>query len=61
MSVASTMSAIRLQRSTLWHMDSHDKLKPYGVAINGCNDGFSCHIMWMEAYTTSTNPTVVAD
>ena len=37
--------------NALWHMDSYDKLKPYGIAINGCIDGFSRHIMWMEAYT----------
>lgn len=29
-------------------MDSHDKLKPYG--IYGCIDGFNHHIMWMEAH-----------
>ena len=22
--------------NALWHMDSYDKLKPYGIAINGC-------------------------
>ncbi len=47
--------------NALWHMDSYDKLKPYGIAINGCIDGFSRHIMWMEAYTTNSNPKVIAD
>lgn len=42
-------------------MDSYDKLKPYGIAINGCIDGFSRHIMWMEAYTTNSNPKVIAE
>ena len=23
----------------LWHMDSYDKLKPYGISIHGCIDG----------------------
>ena len=27
-------------------MDSYDKLKPYGIAINGCIDGFSRHAMF---------------
>ena len=27
--------------NALWHMDGYDKLKPYGIAINGCIDGFS--------------------
>ncbi|KAI9523455.1 hypothetical protein NQZ68_027313 [Dissostichus eleginoides] len=47
--------------NALWHMDSYDKLKPYGIAINGCIDGFSRYIMWMEAYTTNSDPKVIAD
>ena len=23
----------------LWHVDSYDKLKPYGFTIHGCVDG----------------------
>ncbi|KAL4009634.1 hypothetical protein ACER0C_003486 [Sarotherodon galilaeus] len=26
--------------NALWHMDGYDKLKPYGIAISGCIDGF---------------------
>ncbi|KAK0154047.1 hypothetical protein N1851_003868 [Merluccius polli] len=33
----------------MWHMDSYDKLTPFGIGINGCIDGFSCHIIWMQA------------
>ncbi len=44
----------------LWHMDSYDKLKPYGIAVNGCIDGFSRHIIWMQAYFTNNNPRVIA-
>ncbi|XP_078799348.1 uncharacterized protein LOC110016040 isoform X2 [Oryzias latipes] len=47
--------------NALWHVDSYDKLKPYGIAINGCIDGFSRHVMWMEAYTTNSDPKVIAD
>ncbi|KAK7893049.1 hypothetical protein WMY93_022201 [Mugilogobius chulae] len=47
--------------NALWHLDSYDKLKPYGIAINGCIDGFSRHIMWMEAYVTNSDPKVIAD
>ncbi|XP_051782603.1 uncharacterized protein LOC127527557 [Erpetoichthys calabaricus] len=32
-----------------WHIDSNDKLKPYGIFINGCIDGFSRFIIWLEA------------
>ncbi|XP_020563208.2 uncharacterized protein LOC110016040 [Oryzias latipes] len=47
--------------NALWHVDSYDKLKPYGIAINGCIDGFSRHVMWMGAYTTNSDPKVIAD
>ena len=45
--------ARRLQRRSyfargpnfLWHVDSYDKLKPFGFCINGCIDGFSIKII----------------
>lgn len=47
--------------NALWHMDGYDKLKPYGIAINGCIDGFSRYVLWMEAYTTNNDTKVVAN
>ena len=44
----------------LWHLDSYDKLKRYGLCINGCIDGFSRNIIWLNAYNTSSNPRVIA-
>ncbi|CAH1114742.1 unnamed protein product [Psylliodes chrysocephalus] len=41
-------------------MDSYDKLKPYGICINGCIDGFSRHIIYLQAGSTSSDPKVVA-
>ncbi|XP_054896807.1 uncharacterized protein LOC129366793 [Poeciliopsis prolifica] len=46
--------------NALWHMDGYDKLKPYGIAISGCIDGFSRHVLWMEAYTTNNDPKLIA-
>ena len=43
----------------LWHLDSYDKLKPYGICINGCVDGFSRYILWLEAYSTNSDPAVI--
>lgn len=43
-----------------WHIDSYDKLKPYGICINGCIDGFSRKMIWLEAYHTSSNPHLIA-
>jgi len=44
----------------VWHLDSYDKLKPYGICINGCIDGFSRNIIWLQAYRTSSDPKVIA-
>ncbi|XP_053407984.1 uncharacterized protein LOC128559679 [Mercenaria mercenaria] len=44
----------------IWHMDSYDKLRPFGICINGCIDGYSRKIIWLNAYFTSSDPSVVA-
>ncbi|CAC5388189.1 unnamed protein product [Mytilus coruscus] len=44
----------------IWHMDGYDKLKPYGICIHGCIDGFSRNIIWLEADTTNKDPYVIA-
>ncbi|XP_041931226.1 uncharacterized protein LOC121694889 isoform X2 [Alosa sapidissima] len=44
----------------MWHMDSYDKLTPFGIGVNGCIDGFSRHIIWMKANSTNSNPCVIA-
>lgn len=43
----------------IWHVDSYDKLKPYGICINGCIDGFSRKLIWLNAYTTSSDPRLI--
>ena len=44
----------------LWHVDSYDKLKQYGICINGYIDGFSRRIIWLEVYVSSSNPKIIA-
>lgn len=44
----------------IWHMDSYDKLTPFGIGINGSIDGFSRYIIWMQANYTNSKPEVVA-
>ena len=46
--------------NALWHMDGYDTIKPYGICIHGCIDGFSRAIMWLNASTTNNNPKVIA-
>jgi len=43
----------------IWHVDGYDKLKPYGICINGAIDGYSRYIMWLRAYTTNSDPRVI--
>jgi len=44
-----------------WHVDGYDKLKPYGIAIHGCVDGFSRAIIWLEASSTNNDPKIVGN
>ncbi|KAJ8029602.1 hypothetical protein HOLleu_29038 [Holothuria leucospilota] len=43
-----------------WHVDSYDKLKRYGIAINRCIDGFSRIILWLNANSTNNNPRIIS-
>lgn len=43
----------------IWHLDSYDKLRPYGICINGSINGFSRKIMWLNAYTTNSDPKLI--
>ena len=45
--------------NSIWHVDGYDKLKPYGLCINGCIDGYSRKIMWLNVYHTNNDPKVV--
>lgn len=44
----------------LWHVDGYDKLKPYGLCISGCIDGFSRNIIWLKVYSTNNNPNIIS-
>ena len=43
------------------HIDGYDKLKPYGLCIHGCIDGYSrIFILWLECLSTKNDPKVIA-
>ncbi|XP_038592769.1 uncharacterized protein LOC119916876 [Micropterus salmoides] len=44
----------------VWRVDGYDKLKPYGICISGCIDGFSRKMIWLEAYKTNNDPRIIA-
>lgn len=43
-----------------WHLDGHDKLKPFGFSIHGCIDGFSRKLLWLEVAPSNKQPEVIA-
>lgn len=44
----------------VWHIDGYDKLKPYGMAISGCIDGYSRKVMWLDCGASNNNPDIIA-
>ena len=42
-----------------WHADRYDELKPYGLPIHGCIDGFSRRVMWLKLEMTNNDPKVI--
>lgn len=44
----------------LWHTDCYDKLKPFGISISGCIDGFSRFVIWMEAVPSCNDPRIIS-
>ena len=44
----------------VWHIDGHDKLKPYGISIHGCIDGYSRRIIWLEVAASNKIPELIA-
>ena len=44
----------------VWHVDGHDKRKPYGISIHGCIDGYSRRIIWLEVAATNKIPELIA-
>lgn len=44
----------------VWHVDGYDKLKPFGIAISGCIDGFSRKVLWLKCGKSNNDPRVIA-
>lgn len=44
----------------VWHIDGYDKLKPYGLAISGCIDGYSRKVLWLMCGASNNDPGVIA-
>ena len=44
----------------IWHIDGHDKLKPFDVSLHGCIDGFSRKLIWLKVGLSNKNPDAIA-
>ena len=44
----------------VWHLEGHDKLKPFCVSIHGCIDGFSLYLIWLEVASSNRKPELIA-
>ena len=42
-----------------WHIDWHDKLKPFGFAVHGAIDGYSRKVLWLKVLHSNNSPSVV--
>ena len=43
----------------IWLIDRYDKFKPFGFAIHGAIDGYSCKILWLKVLPSNNNPKVI--
>lgn len=43
-----------------WHIDGHDKLKPFGFSIHACIDGYSRKLIWLEIAPSNKLPEIIA-
>jgi hypothetical protein len=46
--------------NSVWHADGYDKLKPYGLHIHGCIDGFSRKVIWLYVTRSNNSPNNIA-
>ena len=44
----------------MWHIDSYDKLKPFGFPIHGVIDGFSRKILWLNVCPSNNDPYIIS-
>ena len=44
----------------MWHIDGHDKLKPFGFTIHECIDGFSRKLIWLKVTSSNKIPEIIS-
>ena len=43
----------------IWHVDGHDKLKPFGFSVYGCINRFSRKLIWLEVTSLNKEPEII--
>ena len=46
--------------SHVWHIDGHDKLKPFDFSVFKCIDGFSRKRNWLEVTSSNKVPEIIS-
>ena len=46
--------------SYVWHIDGHDKLKPFDFSVFKCIDGFSRKRNWLEVTSSNKVPEIIS-
>ena len=44
----------------VWHIDGHNKLKPFGFPVHGCIDGFPRKLIWLEVTSSNKVPEIIS-
>ena len=42
-----------------WHIDGHDKLKPFGFSVHGAINGYSRKVLWLKVLHSNNSPSVI--
>ena len=42
-----------------WHIDGHDKVKPFGFAIHGAIDDYSRKVLWLKVPRWNSLPSII--
>ena len=44
-----------------WHINGHDKLKPFGFAIHGAIDGYNRKILWLRILRSNNSSSIIGN
>src|SRR5271170_4392888 len=45
----------------VWSVDGHDKIARWGFPIHGCNDVYSCYLIWLRVRESNHDPRYILE